>query len=201
MSSQSWRVSISKIFWPSHVMDLFGVYERSKFNFRQSALAYYIYKKSLTKAFHLLQQIDSVKDGHVEVRPIVFTWHCDEYGGPQGIRSSNIVFFKKEIIQIYKELEDECKGFKELDSLITDIPTLEQDQQEGSQGMKWYGLIAVVEQCRKEGLTPQETAARLKDAGASLAVIGGLLHPQGDIADWTQYGKNLLAGRVKNLPW
>lgn len=94
MSSQPWRIAISRIFWPSHVIDLFGAYGLSKFDFRQSALAYYIYKKSLTKAFHLLQQIESVKDGYVEVRPIVFTWHYDEYGGQQGIRSNNIVFFK-----------------------------------------------------------------------------------------------------------
>ena len=79
---------------------------------------------------------------------------------------------------------------------------LEQARQQESQGMRWYGLIAVVEQARKAGLTPQETAARLKAAGASYAVIAGLLHPEGDIKDWLQYGKNLLAGMVKEkLPW
>ena len=64
-----------------------------------------------------------------------------------------------------------------------------------------YGLIAVVDQCRKEGKTPQETAACLKERGASLAIIGALLHPQGDITDWTQYGKNLLNGKTDTLPW
>ena len=79
---------------------------------------------------------------------------------------------------------------------------LEQARQQESQGMRWYGLIAVVEQARKAGLTPQETAASLKAAGASYAVIAGLLHPEGDIKDWLQYGKNLLAGMVKEkLPW
>lgn len=174
----------------------------SNFDFRQSALAYHIYKKSLTtKAFHLLQQIDNVKDGYVEVRPIVFTWHCDEYGGPQGIRSSNIVFFKKEIIQIYKELEDECREFKEQHSIVTNTQMLEQARQGEGQGLEWYGLIAVVEQCRKEGKTPQETAACLKERGASWAMIGGLMHPQGDIKDWQQYGKDLFNGSTKTLPW
>lgn len=98
-----------------------------------------------------------------------------------------------------KQAQAEAAALREENDALK--AALEQAQQEGSQGMKWYGLIAVVEQCREEGLTPQKTAARLKDAGASLAVIGGLLHPQGDIADWTQYGKNLLAGRVKKLPW
>lgn len=79
---------------------------------------------------------------------------------------------------------------------------LEQARQQESQGMRWYGLIAVVEQARKAGLTPQETAASLKAAGASYAVIAGLLHPEGDIKDWLQYGKNLLTGMVKEkLPW
>lgn len=79
---------------------------------------------------------------------------------------------------------------------------LEKARQRESRGMGWYGLIAVVEQARKAGLTPQETAARLKAAGASYAVIAGLLHPEGDIKDWLQYGKNLLAGMVKEkLPW
>ena len=31
---------------------------------------------------------------------------------------------------------------------------LKQDRQGEGQGLKWYGLIAVVEQCRKEGKTP-----------------------------------------------
>ena len=67
--------------------------------------------------------------------------------------------------------------------------------------LEWYGLIAVVEQCRKEGKTPQETAACLKERGASLAMIGGLMHPQGDIKDWQQYGKDLFNGSTKTLPW
>lgn len=80
---------------------------------------------------------------------------------------------------------------------------LERARQEKGQGdaPEWYGLIAVVEQCRKEGKKPQETAAELKKAGASLAVIGGLLHPNGGISDWRQYGKNLLEGGTKYLPW
>lgn len=78
---------------------------------------------------------------------------------------------------------------------------LEQARQGEGQGLKWYGLIAVVEQCRKEGKTPQETAACLKGAGASWAMIGGLMHPQGNITDWQQYGKNLFNGSTKTLPW
>ena len=72
---------------------------------------------------------------------------------------------------------------------------------EGEVALSRYGLIAVVDQCRKEGKTPQETAACLKERGASLAIIGALLHPQGDITDWTQYGKNLLNGKTDTLPW
>lgn len=78
---------------------------------------------------------------------------------------------------------------------------LEKTRQGEGQGLKWYGLIAVVEQCRKEGKTPQETAACLKGAGASWAMIGGLMHPQGNITDWQQYGKNLFNGSPKTLPW
>ena len=78
---------------------------------------------------------------------------------------------------------------------------LEQARQGEGQGLKWYGLIAVVEQCRKEGKTPQETAACLKGAGASWAMIGGLMHPQENITDWQQYGKNLFNGSTKTLPW
>lgn len=78
---------------------------------------------------------------------------------------------------------------------------LEKARQGEGQGLKWYGLIAVVEQCRKEGKTPQETAACLKGAGASWAMIGGLMHPQGNITDWQQYGKNLFNGSTKTLPW
>lgn len=74
-------------------------------------------------------------------------------------------------------------------------------QAEGEVALSRYGLIAVVDQCRKEGKTPQETAACLKERGASLAIIGALLHPQGDITDWTQYGKNLLNGKTDTLPW
>ena len=78
---------------------------------------------------------------------------------------------------------------------------LEQARQGEGQGLKWYGLIAVIEQCWKEGKTPQETAACLKGAGASWAMIGGLMHPQGNITDWQQYGKNLFNGSTKTLPW
>lgn len=78
---------------------------------------------------------------------------------------------------------------------------LEQARQGEGQGLKWYGLIAVVEQCRKEGKTPQETAACLKGAGASWAMIGGLLHPRGELKDWQQYGKDLFNGSTKTLPW
>lgn len=78
---------------------------------------------------------------------------------------------------------------------------LEQARQGEGQCLEWYGLIAVVEQSRKEGKTPQETAACLKGAGASWAVIGGLMHPQGDIKDWQQYGKGLFNGSTKTLPW
>ena len=78
---------------------------------------------------------------------------------------------------------------------------LEKARQGEGQGLKWYGMIAVVEQCRKEGKTPQETAACLKGAGASWAMIGGLMHPQGNITDWQQYGKNLFNGSTKTLPW
>lgn len=78
---------------------------------------------------------------------------------------------------------------------------LKQDRQGEGQGLKWYGLIAVVEQCRKEGKTPQETAACLKGAGASWAMIGGLLHPRGELKDWQQYGKDLFNGSTKTLPW
>lgn len=78
---------------------------------------------------------------------------------------------------------------------------LKQDRQGEGQGLKWYGLIAVVEQCRKEGKTPQETAACLKAAGASWAMIGGLLHPRGELKDWQQYGKDLFNGSTKTLPW
>lgn len=78
---------------------------------------------------------------------------------------------------------------------------LEQARQAEGQGLKWYGLIAVIEQCWKEGKNPQETAACLKGAGASWAMIGGLMHPQGNITDWQQYGKNLFNGSTKTLPW
>lgn len=78
---------------------------------------------------------------------------------------------------------------------------LEKARQGEGQGLKWYGLIAVIEQCWKEGKTPQETAACLKGAGASWAMIGGLMHPQGNITDWQQYGKNLFNGSTKTLPW
>ena len=78
---------------------------------------------------------------------------------------------------------------------------LKQDRQGEGQGLKWYGLIAVVEQCRKEGKTPQESAACLKGAGASWAMIGGLLHPRGELKDWQQYGKDLFNGSTKTLPW
>lgn len=78
---------------------------------------------------------------------------------------------------------------------------LKQDRQGEGQGLKWYGLIAVVEQCRKEGKTPQEMAACLKGAGASWAMIGGLLHPRGELKDWQQYGKDLFNGSTKTLPW
>lgn len=78
---------------------------------------------------------------------------------------------------------------------------LEKVRQGEGQCLEWYGLIAVVEQCRKEGKTPQETAACLKERGASLAMIGGLMHPQGDIKDWQQYGKDLFNGSTKTLPW
>lgn len=78
---------------------------------------------------------------------------------------------------------------------------LEKVRQGEGQCLEWYGLIAVVEQSRKEGKTPQETAACLKGAGASWAVIGGLMHPQGDIKDWQQYGKGLFNGSTKTLPW
>ena len=74
-------------------------------------------------------------------------------------------------------------------------------QAKGRDALKWYGLIAVVEQCRNEGKTPQETAAELKKGGASFAIIGGLLHPEGDIKDWLQYGKNLVGGKTKKLAW
>lgn len=74
-------------------------------------------------------------------------------------------------------------------------------QAKGRDALKWYGLIAVVEQCRNEGKTPQETAAELKKGGASFAIIGGLLHPEGDISDWLQYGKNLVEGKTKKLAW
>ena len=79
---------------------------------------------------------------------------------------------------------------------------LELARQERGQGApEWYGLIAVVKQCRNEGKTPQETAAALKAEGASYAIIGGMLHPEGGIRDWRQYGKNLLEGQTKTLPW
>ena len=78
---------------------------------------------------------------------------------------------------------------------------LEKARQGEGQGLKWYGMIAVVEQCRKEGKTPQETAACLKGAGASWAMIGGLLHPRGELKDWQQYGKDLFNGSTKTLPW
>lgn len=78
---------------------------------------------------------------------------------------------------------------------------LEKARQGEGQGLKWYGLIAVVEQCRKEGKTPKETAVCLKGAGASWAMIGGLMHPQGDIKGWQQYGKDLFNGKTKTLPW
>ena len=74
-------------------------------------------------------------------------------------------------------------------------------QAKGRDALKWYGLIAVVEQCRNEGKTPQETAAELKKGGASFAIIGGLLHPEGNISDWLQYGKNLVEGKTKKLAW
>lgn len=78
---------------------------------------------------------------------------------------------------------------------------LEKVRQGEGQCLEWYGLIAVVEQSRKEGKTPQETAACLKERGASWAMIGGLMHPQGDIKDWQQYGKGLFNGSTKTLPW
>lgn len=74
-------------------------------------------------------------------------------------------------------------------------------QEKGQDAPKWYGLIAVVEQCRSEGKTPQETAVELKARGASYAIIGGLLHPEGDISDWTQYGSNIVEGNTKKLAW
>lgn len=91
-------------------------------------------------------------------------------------------------MQIYKELEDDCKGFKELHSLITNVPTLEQDQQEGSQGMKQAqaeaaalreenaALKAALEQARQErkaqggeSLTPQQKAAQVRSETALAA--------------------------------
>lgn len=78
---------------------------------------------------------------------------------------------------------------------------LEKVRQGEGQCLEWYGLIAVVEQSRKEGKTPQETAACLKERGASWAMIGGLMHPQGDIKGWQQYGKDLFNGKTKTLPW
>lgn len=74
-------------------------------------------------------------------------------------------------------------------------------QEKGQAASKWYGLIAVVEKCRSEGKTPQETAVELKARGASYAIIGGLLHPEGDISDWTQYGSNIVEGNTKKLAW
>lgn len=74
-------------------------------------------------------------------------------------------------------------------------------QEKGQDAPKWYGLIAVVEQCRSEGKTPQETAVELKARGASYAIIGGPLHPEGDISDWTQYGSNIVEGNTKKLAW
>ena len=78
---------------------------------------------------------------------------------------------------------------------------LEKVRQGEGQCLEWFGLIAVVEQSRKEGKTPQETAACLKERRASWAMIGGLMHPQGDIKDWQQYGKDLFNGSTKTLPW
>ena len=74
-------------------------------------------------------------------------------------------------------------------------------QEKGQAAPKLYGLIAVVEKCRSEGKTPQEAAVELKARGASYAIIGGLLHPEGDISDWTQYGSNIVEGNTKKLAW
>lgn len=87
----------------------------------------------------------------------------------------------------------------ELENTRAELERTRQAKEQGA--LSWYGLIAVVEQCRKEGKTPQETAACLKERGASLAMIGGLMHPQGDIKDWQQYGKDLFNGSTKTLPW
>lgn len=74
-------------------------------------------------------------------------------------------------------------------------------QEKGQDAPKWYGLIAVVENCRSEGKMPQEAAVELKARGASYAIIGGLLHPEGNISDWTQYGVNIVEGNTKKLAW
>ncbi|MDM8215804.1 hypothetical protein QUW15_06515 [Desulfovibrio piger] len=111
---------------------------------------------------------------------------------------------RAELAALKAELEQsraEMSALREENAALNE--ELERARQEKGQGdaPEWYGLIAVVEQCRKEGKKPQETAAELKKAGASLAVIGGLLHPNGGISDWRQYGKNLLEGGTKYLPW
>lgn len=107
-----------------------------------------------------------------------------------------------ELVALKAELEQARQEKAALQAELENTKAeLEKVRQGEGQCLEWYGLIAVVEQSRKEGKTPQETAACLKGAGASWAVIGGLMHPQGDIKDWQQYGKGLFNGSTKTLPW
>ena len=117
-------------------------------------------------------------------------------------KSKNLRDMKDGLLQVKSELEQARQENAALQAELEKTRAeLKQDRQGEGQGLKWYGLIAVVEQCRKEGKTPQETAACLKAAGASWAMIGGLLHPRGELKDWQQYGKDLFNGSTKTLPW
>ena len=190
MRSQIWHVAISRIFWPSHVMDLFGVEDSGDFNFNDSSLAYYIYKKSLTKSIHLLSQISVIEDGYVKVNPVVFSWHKDNYSGPYGIRSSNIVFFKKEIIQIYREFLSECKMEKmptfagsndaEVAALREENATLKAKLEKIATATDDipYTLWRVVLTMRGNGMTDKQIAESLHDKGQGLSKsqLGALLY-------------------------
>ncbi|WP_300708611.1 hypothetical protein [uncultured Desulfovibrio sp.] len=159
MSSQIWRVAITRLLWPSQIVHLFDAKSSVLDSFKTSALAYYIYKESLTKNIHLLLQVSDIECGYVKVRPIVFNW-SDDYGiGGRDI-CTRIVFFKKEIVEIHRELLSKC----EADSNDAELAALREEN---------AALKAALEQARQErkaqggeSLTPQQKAAQVRSVTA-----------------------------------
>ncbi len=65
-----------------------------------------------------------------------------------------------------------------------------------------WGLPAYIMEEKRKGATCFEVAKHLREKyNFSKATIGALMHPQGDIFDWNQYGKLLLNEHTEKTLW